>query len=472
MDKVELLPLVMAGGSGSRLWPLSRSLYPKQFLSLTGKGSMLQETITRLDSLPCLAPMIVCNEEHRFVVAEQLRQRDLSHSGILLEPVGRNTAPAITAAALLALEQDSDPLLLILAADHAILNPAGFTAAVSQAVPAAQAGKLVAFGCTASAPETGYGYISKGEALSEHIYQVKAFVEKPDIETAKQYVLSGDYLWNSGMFLFKASAFIHELEKYHPEILSFCKEAVEGRSFDLDFVRLDEAAFRACPSDSIDYAVMEKSRNVVVAPMDANWSDIGSWQALWDINSKDDNGNVITGDVLPQSSSNCYINAQHRLVSVVGADDLVIVETKDAVLVANKNKVQEIKHVVSQLQQQSRNECLQHREIFRPWGSHDAITEGDRYHVKKVRVKPGEKTTTQIHYNRAEHWIVVTGTARVSNGSKCYLLSENESTYIPIGVPHSFENPGKVMLEIIEVRTGSYLDEDDIERIDVPDKRA
>lgn len=469
MDNTELLPLIMAGGSGSRLWPLSRTLYPKQFLSLMGKGSMLQDTISRLNHLPCLAPMIICNEEHRFVVAEQLRQRQLSHSGILLEPVGRNTAPAITVAALLALEQQTDPLLLVLAADHAVLNQAGFTAAISRAILVADTGKLVTFGCPALTPETGYGYINKGEAISDGTYHVKAFVEKPDSDTAKEYVRSGNYLWNSGMFLFKASTFIHELEKYHPEILSHCKDAIEGHSLDLDFVRLAEVPFRACPSDSIDYAVMEKSHNVVVVPMEANWSDIGSWNALWDLNDKDDNGNVITGDVLTQSSCNCYINSQHRLVSAVGTDDLIIVETKDAVLVAHKNNVQEVKHIVSQLQQQGRPEHLQHREVFRPWGSHDAITEGERYNVKKVRVKPGEKTATQIHYNRAEHWVVVTGTARVKNGSKCYLLSENESTYIPIGSPHSFENPGKVVLEIIEVRTGSYLDEDDIERIDAPD---
>ncbi|OLQ75502.1 mannose-1-phosphate guanylyltransferase/mannose-6-phosphate isomerase [Photobacterium proteolyticum] len=469
MDNVELLPVIMAGGSGSRLWPLSRSLYPKQFLPLMGKDSMLQETIARLAPLPCLSPMIICNEEHRFVVAEQLRQRHYDHCGIVLEPVGRNTAPAITAAALMALELQSDPLLLILAADHAILNPGGFTDAVSRAIPVAEEGKLVTFGCTASTPETGYGYINIGKALSEEVFQVKGFVEKPDLETAEQYVKSEEYLWNSGMFLFKASAFLHELEKYHPDILAHCKEAIEERSLDLDFVRLGDAPFRACPSDSVDYAVMEKSQNVAVVPMDASWSDIGSWQALWDINRKDDNGNVIAGDVFPQSSRNCYINAQHRLVSVVGADDLIVVETKDAILVANKHKVQEVRHVVTQLQQSARNECLQHQEVFRPWGSHDAITEGHRYHVKKVRVKPGEKTTTQVHYNRAEHWVVVTGTARVQNGDKNYLLSENESTYIPIGSPHSFENPGKVMLEIIEVRTGSYLDDDDIERLDAPD---
>ena len=461
-----LLPVIMAGGSGTRLWPLSRTLYPKQFLSLASGNTMLQDTVARLHGMEHQPPVLICNEEHRFIVAEQLRQRNFNHSGIILEPVGRNTAPAIALAALHASAQGDDPLLLILAADHVIQNQGNFIQSVQKAVPLADAGKLVTFGIVPHAPEIGYGYIRQGNQVSDDAYQVAAFVEKPDLATAEQYLASREYYWNSGMFMFRASCYLSELEKHQPEILSACRQAMLDVHPDLDFIRLNESAFRACPDDSIDYAVMEKTLDAVVVPMDAQWSDVGSWSALWDVNSKDENGNVIRGDVLTVNTHNSYIYAQHKLVSSVGVDDLVIVETKDAVLVANKNQVQDVKAIVSQLKDASRSEYLQHREVYQPWGSHDSISDGQRFHVKKVTVKPGQKTATQIHYHRAEHWIIVSGTAKIRKGEQTFLVPENESTYIPIGVPHSLENPGKVSLELIEVRTGGYLEEDDVIRIE------
>ena len=460
-----LLPVIMAGGSGTRLWPLSRTLYPKQFLSLTGEHTMLQDTVARLQGLEHQSPVVICNEEHRFIVAEQLRQRRFEHSGIILEPVGRNTAPAIALAALHATAQSDDPLLLVLAADHVIQDQPSFIQAVQQAIPQATTGKLVTFGIVPQAPETGYGYIRQGKAVSEDAFQVAAFVEKPDLATAETYLASKEYYWNSGMFLFRASRYLAELELHRPDILAACRQAMQGVHTDLDFLRLNEEAFCACPDDSVDYAVMEKTCDAVVVPMDAQWSDVGSWSALWEVNDKDEAGNAIRGDVLTTQTRNSYIYAQHKLVSTVGVDDLVIVETKDAVLVANKNNVQDVKSIVSQLKAANRSEHLQHREAYRPWGSHDAISDGDRYHVKKVTVKPGQRTSTQIHHHRAEHWVVVTGTARVCTGEKTFLVTENESTYIPIGVPHSLENPGKIPLELIEVRTGAYLQEDDVIRL-------
>lgn len=461
-----LLPVIMAGGSGTRLWPLSRTLYPKQFLSLTNEQTMLQDTVVRLQGLEHQAPVMICNEEHRFIVAEQLRQRHFDHSGIILEPAGRNTAPAIALAALHATAQGDDPLLLVLAADHVIQNQANFIQAVQQAIPQAAAGKLVTFGIVPHAPETGYGYIRQGKPVSAEAYQVAAFVEKPDLATAEAYLASKEYYWNSGMFMFRASRYLEELAAHRPDILAACRQAMQGVHHDLDFLRLNEAAFLACPDDSIDYAVMEKTKDAVVVPMDAQWSDVGSWSALWEVNDKDQDGNAIRGDVLTTQTRNSYIYAQHKLVSTVGVDDLVIVETKDAVLVANKNNVQDVKSIVSQLKAANRSEHLQHREAYRPWGSHDAISDGERFHVKKVTVKPGQRTTTQIHYHRAEHWVVVSGTAKVRNGEQTFLVTENESTYIPIGAPHSLENPGKVPLELIEVRTGAYLEEDDVIRIE------
>ena len=461
-----LLPVIMAGGSGSRLWPLSRTLYPKQFLALTGQETMLQETVSRLSAFPHQSPLFICNEEHRFIVAEQLRQANIANSGIILEPVGRNTAPAIALAALQATQNGSDPLLLVLAADHVIQNENAFSDAVIKALPHAEKGKLVTFGIIPTAPETGYGYIQQGEAVSDSAYQVAAFVEKPDSATAQDYLSTGQYYWNSGMFLFRASRYLAELEKHSPEMLTACRKALNGSRLDLDFIRLNADAFSACPDDSIDYAVMEKTQDAVVVPMNADWSDVGSWSALWEVNHKDARGNAIRGDVLTESTTNSYINAQSKLVATVGVDDLVVVETKDAVLVAHKDKVQDVKGIVDQLKKSDRTEHLQHREVYRPWGMHDAIATGERFHVKQLIVKPGEKTATQLHYHRAEHWVVVQGTAKVLNGDKEYLVSENESTYIPLGAAHSIENPGKVDLHLIEVRSGTYLSEDDVVRLE------
>ncbi|EIY4765821.1 mannose-1-phosphate guanylyltransferase/mannose-6-phosphate isomerase [Vibrio cholerae] len=461
-----LLPVIMAGGSGSRLWPLSRSLYPKQFISLASDKSMLQETITRLSGLEHQAPLLICNQDHRFIVAEQLRQQRIKHGGIVLEPVGRNTAPAIALAALHATKHGDDPLLLVLAADHVIQNQAAFTEAVKNAVMPAEQGMLVTFGIVPTAPETGYGYIKQGEAAGETAYRVAQFVEKPNLTTAEQYLASGKYYWNSGMFLFKASRYLKELKAHRPDILHACELAMQGARGDLDFVRIEEASFTECPEDSIDYAVMEKTQDALVVPMDAGWSDVGSFSALWEVSPKDGQGNVMVGDVIAEQTHNSYIYAQNKLVSTVGVDNLVIIETKDAVLVANKNKVQDVKNVVNQLKAQQRRECEQHREVYRPWGSHDEIAEGERYHVKHLRVKPGEQTALQMHHHRAEHWVVVQGTAKVTNGDKSYLVSENQSTYIPVGSAHRIENPGKVDLHLIEVRSGSYLQEDDIVRLE------
>jgi mannose-1-phosphate guanylyltransferase len=461
-----LLPVIMAGGSGSRLWPLSRTLYPKQFLSIISKATMLQETVKRLDGIEHQEPLFICNEEHRFIVAEQLRLGGLDNSGIILEPVGRNTAPAIALAALKALADGDDPLLLVLAADHVIQNTDAFLTSIEHAIVEAENGSLVTFGIVPLKPETGYGYIRRGVQISDNAYKVNAFVEKPDLMTAQEYIATNEFYWNSGMFLFKASRYLAELEKYSPEILRVCQSAFNSNRIDLDFIRLNETLFSSCPDDSIDYAVMEKTQDAVVVPMDANWSDVGSWSSLWEVNPKDVDGNAIRGDVLTQNTTNSYIYSQNKLVATVGVEDLIVVETKDAVLVAHKDKVQDVKGIVEQLKAANRDEYLQHREVYRPWGTHDEIAEGDRFHVKHVMVKPGERTATQMHYHRAEHWVVVKGTAKVTNGDKTFLLSENESTYIPIGAPHSIENPGQIPLELIEVRSGAYLSENDVVRLD------
>lgn len=459
-----ILPVIMAGGSGSRLWPLSRTLYPKQFLSLISNLTMLQDTVMRLRDIEHQSPLFICNEAHRFIVAEQLRQKNIKHSGIILEPVGRNTAPAIALAALQAIQNGDDPILLVLAADHAIQNEDAFTAAVSSAIAHASKGKLVTFGIVPDRPETGYGYIRRGSPV-ESAFTVSSFVEKPDAASAQNYLDTGEYYWNSGMFMFKASRYLKELECHSPEIYQACSKSIEGINKDLDFIRLDSNAFHICPDDSIDYAVMEKTSDAVVVPMDASWSDVGSWSALWDIAEKDKNGNAIRGDVLTEKTNSSYIYSQNKLVATVGIDNLIVVETKDAVLVASKDSVQDVKAIVEKLKRSDRCEYLQHREVFRPWGSHDQIAEGERYHVKRVVVKPGERTATQLHYHRAEHWVVVSGTAKVHKGDEVHLVSENESIYIPIGTSHAIENPGKVMLEIIEVRSGAYLGEDDVLRV-------
>ena len=456
----------MAGGSGSRLWPLSRTHYPKQFLSLTSDNTMLQETVKRLERLDHQAPFFICNEEHRFIVAEQLRSASIPHSAIVLEPVGRNTAPAVALAALSAIKDGDDPLLLVLAADHVIKNEAAFTKSIECAITQANEGNLVTFGIVPTAPETGYGYIKQGAKLDSCSYQVERFVEKPDLATAEQYLTSKEYYWNSGMFLFKASAYLAELESHRPDILEACKTAYQSTYSDLDFIRLDSELFSQVPDESIDYAVMEPTNKAVVVPMDANWSDVGSWSALWEVNDKDENGNASRGDVILDGTTNSYVYSQNKLVATVGLDNVIVIETKDAVLVAHKDKVQDVKNVVNELKEQERCEHLEHREVYRPWGSHDAIADGERFHVKKMLVKPGEKTAIQMHYHRAEHWVVVSGTARVIKGEDEFLLSENQSTYIPIGVAHAIENPGKIPLEMIEVRSGTYLGEDDIVRIE------
>ena len=462
-----LFPIIMAGGSGSRLWPLSRQLNPKQFLPLADADfSMLQATIQRLDGLGAALPRLICNEQHRFLAAEQLRLLGLEKANILLEPVGRNTAPAIALAALQACSESDDPILLVLAADHLIQDVDAFQTCIQTALPLAQDGKLVTFGIVPTHAETGYGYIEQGIDVGIGGFKVSRFVEKPDLVTAQEYLANGSYFWNSGMFMFRASRYLEELETYRPDILAACRAALAGGSQDLHFTRVDEAAFAACPDDSVDYAVMEKTADAVMVPLDAGWSDIGSWAALWDVSDKDEQGNVFKGDVLNQRSNNTYVHADSRLVATVGLDDLVIVETKDAVLVAHKDHVQDVKKIVEQLKNGSRTEHINHREVYRPWGVYDSVDNGHRYQVKRITVKPGAKLSVQMHHHRAEHWIVVSGTARVTNGEKTYLVCENESTYIPIGQIHALENPGVIPLELIEVQSGSYLGEDDIVRFE------
>ena len=457
-------PVVLAGGTGSRLWPKSRVALPKQFLSLTSENTMLQETLGRLDGTNAASPIIICNDAHRFLVAEQLRQADVEHGGIVLEPVGRNTAPAIALAALHALKHDENATLLILAADHLIKNIPAFHNAIVQAENLAQQGKLVTFGIVPQEAHTGYGYIKSGSAI-ENGFSVAEFVEKPDLETAGKYVDSGEYFWNSGMFMFKASVYLRELSEYAPDIYAACESAIETETNDLDFIRIDSEAFAKSPDDSIDYAVMEKTQHAAMVTLDAGWSDVGSWTSLWDTaESKDSNGNAITGDAILHNVTNSYINAEERLVAAVGLDDVVVVETKDAVLVASKDKVQDIKAIVSQLKQQKRPEFEFHREVYRPWGHYDSIDNGERFQVKRITVKPGEKLSVQMHHHRAEHWIVVSGTANVTVDDSVTMLTENKSIYIPIGSVHALENPGKIPLELIEVQSGSYLGEDDIVR--------
>jgi mannose-1-phosphate guanylyltransferase/mannose-6-phosphate isomerase len=471
-----LIPLILSGGSGTRLWPLSRELYPKQLLPLVGSRTMLQETAERVVGLPDLSPaIVVCNESHRFMVAEQMREQGSTLQAIILEPVGRNTAPAVAVAAFVALDRArkaegeggnaADPVLLVLPADHVIRDVQAFQAAVNTGLQAAAAGKLVTFGVVPDRPETGYGYIRRAQGDGP-AYAVQEFVEKPDAATAKKYVESGDYYWNSGMFMFRARTFLAELERHAPAMLSACEDAVAASSRDLDFTRLAKAEFSACPADSIDFAVMEKTDAAVVVPLDAGWSDVGSWSALQDALPMDEHGNVATGDVLVEDSTGCYLHSTSRLIGAVGLKDHVVVETKDAVLVAPRDRVQDVKALVAQLKQRGRYETALHREVFRPWGSYDSIDNGDRFQVKRLVVKPGATMSLQLHHHRAEHWIVVSGTAQITRGEETFLLGENESTYIPLGTKHRIANPGKVMLHIIEVQSGSYLGEDDIVRFE------
>lgn len=457
-----IIPVIMAGGSGTRLWPLSRALYPKQFLSLAGEGTMLQETLSRLESLQTLPPITLCNEDHRFLVAEQLRGIDQVGS-IVLEPAGRNTAPAVALAAHLA--QGDDPLLLVLAADHVIADRDGFTQAIEKAVPLAESGKLVTFGIVPQTPHTGYGYIQAGENVGD-AQKVVQFVEKPSTEVAENYLASGDYVWNSGMFLFKASRYLEELEKYRPDIASACRKATEDPGVDQDFIRVNTEAFLSCPEDSIDYAVMEKTSEAVVLSLDVGWNDIGSWSALWEVGEKDKGGNCIRGDVIAHDTSDSLIFGEERLVATVGLKDIVVVDTKDALVVATKDRVQDVKAIVNSLKKENRAEAVLHREVYRPWGKYDSVDVGPRYQVKRITVKPGAKLSVQMHHHRAEHWVVVSGTAKVTRGDKTFLVTEDQSTYIPIGEHHALENPGKVNLELIEVQSGSYLGEDDIVRFE------
>jgi len=461
-----LLPVIMAGGSGTRLWPLSRELYPKQFLALDGDAAMLQATIQRLAGINSTTPLVICNEAHRFLVAEQLRQLDKLQRNILLEPVGRNTAPAIALAAFYALAQGEDPLLLVLAADHVIRDVEAFHASLRAAIPYAEAGALVTFGIVARSSETGYGYIRRGAAVGDGAYSVAQFVEKPNVSTAEQYVASGEYYWNSGLFLFRASRYLQELQQHRPDILQACEAAMAGAKADMNFIRVDEVAFRACPDDSIDYAVMEKTAAAVVVPLDAGWSDVGAFSSLWEVLEKDENGNVLQGDVLAHDSRNNLVMAENMLVATVGLEDAVVVQTKDAVLVAKRDRVQEVKQIVTQLKQSHRSEHQLHRAVYRPWGMYDSIDSGNRYQVKRISVQPGAKLSLQMHHHSAEHWIVVSGTAKVTVGDEEKLVAENESIFIPLGTVHALENPGKIPLELIEVQTGAYLGEDDIVRFE------
>nr|AAY23731.1 ManC [Escherichia coli] len=460
-----IIPIIMAGGSGTRLWPLSRSLYPKQFLSLINENSLLQETLKRLDGLNCLPPVIVSNNEHRFIVAEQLRQFGVDDFQIILEPVGRNTAPAVALAALKSLELHGDHHMLVLAADHAIQDIEAFHAAVLAAEQESVDNKLVTFGIVPTKPETGYGYIKKGEQVKNSVFKVNSFVEKPDLETAKNYLEQKCYLWNSGMFMFKASVYLDELKKFRPDILAACKESLSSASTDLDLIRLNSDVFAECPDESIDYAVMEKTQDCVVIPLDADWSDIGSWTSLWEISEKDEHENVSHGDVINYNSRNNYIYSEGSLISTVGVNNLIIVQTKDALLVAQQDNVQDIKKIVEILKKQKRSEHVSHREVYRPWGRYDSVERGDRYQVKRITVKPGECLSTQMHHHRAEHWVVVAGTAKVTCGERTFFVTENESTFIPIGTVHTLENPGKIPLEVIEIQSGVYLGDDDIVRL-------
>jgi mannose-1-phosphate guanylyltransferase/mannose-6-phosphate isomerase len=441
-------------------------MYPKQLLALASQRTMLQDTAARLAGIAGAgAPIIVCNEAHRFAVAEQLRALAIQPAAILLEPVGRNTAPAVALAAFQALEIDPEATLVVAPADHVIRDAGRFQQAAEVAAGVAESGKLVTFGIVAHAPETGYGYIRRGEGEGP-AYPVAQFIEKPPLDVAQQFVASGDYFWNSGMFVFKARRYLEELARFAPDILEATQAALRAAKVDLDFVRIDKAEFAKCRGDSIDYAVMEKTRDAVVLPLDAGWSDVGSWSSLFDALPADEEGNVLQGDVLVHDTHDCYVHSTSRLVAAVGMDDHVIVETKDAILVAPKGRVQDVKELVAKLKKSGRSESALHREVFRPWGSYDSLDNGERFQVKRLSVKPGGVLSLQMHHHRAEHWVVVQGTARVTCGERTFLLSENESTFIPIGVSHRVENPGKVALHIVEVQSGSYLGEDDIVRLE------
>jgi len=464
---MKITPVILCGGSGTRLWPLSRMQYPKQYLNLVGENSLFQETILRLNGLKNLShPIIICNIEHRFLVAEQCKKINVKNPTILLEPIGKNTAPAIVASALQSIKSFDDSVLLVLSADHLIKDIDKFHSAINIANKQAQDGKLVTFGIIPTDANTNFGYIKSSNDKNDGSFRVEEFVEKPDLATAKTYLKQGNYLWNSGMFMFKASVLIDELTKYSSSIVKAVGLSFKNATKDLGFIHLEKLAFDSSPSDSIDYALMEKSNNVYVVPLDAQWNDVGSWSAIHGMGKKDKNGNVIDGDVITLETSNTYVKSDQHMVVTIGVDNLVIVDTPDATLIASKEKVKEVKQVVGQLQQKERTEGKIHRKVYRPWGWYDSIDKGERFQVKRISVNPGASLSLQKHYYRAEHWIVVKGTAKVTKGDKIEFLSENQSTYIPIGTVHRLENTGKHPLELIEVQSGSYLGEDDIERFE------
>jgi len=461
-----ITPVLLCGGVGSRLWPVSRQGRPKQYLNLTGETSMLQQTLTRIESLAQTSPIIVCNEEHRFLVAEQVRQLGLTAPKIILEPEGKNTAPAIALAALAASASDPEAQLLVLPADHYVGKPAALIDAIEKAASASSQGKLVTFGIVPSRPETGYGYIKRGEALGIDVSVLEQFVEKPDQPTAKAYVASGDYVWNSGMFMFTAARYLESLGEFQSEMADVCERAMEQAERDMDFIRPDAEVFATCPSDSIDYAVMEQTPAGAVVSLDCEWSDIGAWSALWEAGDHDAAGNVTQGDVVLNKTENSYVRSQSRLVTTTGVKDLVVVETADAVMVADRHSVQDVKDIVSSLRKSKRSEANIHQRVFRPWGSYESLTSGDGFQVKRLMVNPGQHLSLQMHNHRAEHWVVVRGNALVVNGETELTLSADQSTYIPVGAKHRLSNPGPDVLELIEVQSGSYLGEDDIVRFD------
>jgi mannose-1-phosphate guanylyltransferase/mannose-6-phosphate isomerase len=462
-------PVILSGGSGTRLWPLSRQARPKQFLALTGERSLLQDTVTRVQGVrDCVAPIVVSNNEHRFMVAEQLHELGVRPAAQLLEPAARNTAPAVAAAAFHVEQSDPDGILLVLPSDHVIGDGAAFGDTVARAARAAAAGRLVTFGIRAGEPNTGYGYIERGKPLTGEtdVHQIDQFVEKPNIQMARGYVASGRFLWNSGMFVFLARRYLEELQRLQPEIWQAAQAALAGAVRDLDFIRLDRAAFERSPSISIDYAVMEKTDAGAVVEAHFPWSDVGSWPALWEIGEKDAAGNVVHGDVHTRGAKDCYLWSEERLLVALGVQDLMVIETGDALLVADRSRAQEVKEVVQELQQRKRTEHLTHTRVYRPWGYYEGIDAGERFQVKRIVVKPGEALSLQMHHHRAEHWVVVSGTAKVTRGDEVLMISENQSTYIPLGVKHRLENVGKVPLYLIEVQSGGYLGEDDIVRFD------
>ena len=462
-------PAILSGGSGTRLWPMSRALYPKQLLALTGARSLLQQTALRVAGDAGFAPpLVIANEEHRFIIAEQLREIGVTPEALILEPVGRNTAPAACVAALRLAMSEPDALMLVLPSDHAIGDLAAFRAATGHAAAAARLGHLVTFGITPERAETGYGYIARGQPLSgcQGAFAVTGFVEKPDPATAERYLAAGDYLWNSGIFLFPAALYLTEIERLCPQMLAACREALAGARADSDFIRLDKEAFARCPSDSIDYAVMEHTPQAAVVPVTMGWSDLGSWDALWELGDKDERGNALAGNVVAEATRNCYLRSEAGLVAAIGVEDLVVVATDDAVMVAPRNRTQEVKQLVGRLLAERRDEADALPTVHRPWGTYRSLHNGHRVQVKHIMVRPGGKLSLQMHHHRAEHWVVVQGTARIVRGNEELILTEDQSTYIPLGTAHRLENPGKIPLHVIEVQSGSYLGEDDIVRFE------